>query len=234
MSEEVLIPPGFHLLGSRERPILFTPEMVRAILAGTKTVTRRPLKAPRWADPDSAFEIDDEGGVEAVCAATGCLAGVPCPYGVPGDRLWVRESVWFRASDGLTVYADGAMRVGRGFVPPPPSGLGDTDLARQGFARRTSIHLPRVASRITLEIVSVRVERLHLITDEDALAEGIERHELRFIGGRHRVRAKGRKVFNCARDAYFDCWDAMYASDPERRSGARPWVWRIEFRRIES
>jgi hypothetical protein len=125
-----------------ERPILFSGSMVRAILAGTKTVTRRIVRAPK--------SMRD-------------LASLRCPYGAPGDRLWVRET-WQtethpddRDAAKVSYRADGEVHC-----------EGDR------WTWRPSIHMPRWASRITLNVVSTRMERLHSITEEDAIAEGVD------------------------------------------------------------
>ena len=143
----------------KERAISFSEPMVIALprIVRAKTMTRRVAKLPRWAEPVSAteqFEIID-GRPHAISRKTGCLAEVHCPYGQPGDRLWVREH-YFKVQSGIAMYrADGK---GNQLKPPrwtPP------------------MLMPRWASRFTLEIIATRFERLHDITDEDCLREGI-------------------------------------------------------------
>lgn len=173
----------------KERPILFQGAMVRAILKGSKTQTRRIVKpAPpsntvamgRWQDPgpepaywafmrDGPAEPDHPfGGAE--------LHGEPwrCPYGQPGDRLWVRET-WAIVPRTAYARSDGVQQTLR------PDDDHDAVIYRAGWDRsdsgfrwRPSIHMPRWASRITLEITGVRVERLQDISEADAIAEGIE------------------------------------------------------------
>ena len=129
----------------KERPILFSAPMVRALLAGTKTQTRRVIKPRHLAffNQDAAAMLSDWNER-------------PLPYGKTGDRLWVRET-WHDASSSLhscALYrADGIDLHWDKWTP--------------------SIHMPRWASRITLEITSVRVETLGIISHEDALAEGV-------------------------------------------------------------
>jgi hypothetical protein len=172
-----------------ERGILFGVSMIRAILAGTKTQTRR-LVAPQ-PGPD------------------GIWSGRR-PYGVPGDHLWVRE-MWRPAPDG------------RGY-------LYAADLADDQRASRRpwrpSLLMPRVASRLTLLVEAVRMERLQAMTEADAAAEGIP-----FDGNRHRGapdpltgEAPG---FHSAVEAYAHWWDALCGEDSWRRN---EWVWVIQFR----
>lgn len=162
-----------------ERPILFSAPMVRAILDGRKTVTRRIVKP---VGNDDAFVLLDHGkwfwpyrsdDGESSITADGNETPHSCPYGQPGDRLWVREAFsgphCMDASDGCKA------------VPPSKWGdcsriwyWADGNPTEGDWTRpRPSIHMPRWASRITLEIVSVRVERLQDISYEDALAEGV-------------------------------------------------------------
>ena len=134
----------------KERPILFSGPMVRAILAGRKTQTRRIVK------PQSAVLTDQMArGFGVRPPAVENAAVIPCPYGQVGDRLWVREAWALHPEIGNLLYKadDGA-----------PS---DTRW-------RPSIHLPRKHSRILLEMTSIRVERLQTISWEDALAEGTD------------------------------------------------------------
>src|SRR3990167_9308272 len=117
-----------------ERPILFSGEMVKAILCGTKHCTRRIIKAPKWSTPDKA-------GVD-----------FPCRYGCEGDRLWCKET-FSMSGNGLFYRAtDAAGTIKISWTSP--------------------LFMRREYSRITLELVSVRVERLHDISREDVLAEG--------------------------------------------------------------
>ncbi|OQS36794.1 hypothetical protein B0T40_10425 [Chromobacterium haemolyticum] len=163
----------------KERPILFSGEMIRALLAGTKTQTRRVCKSQPYSNginfigndflchndylPPSAMLMDIRRG--RVEYTTSDLEGweVECPYGQPGDRLWVREAWAYgihalsaeRDEDGPFVYAADGTTQGR---------LCDR--------WRPSIHMPRAACRLVLEITDIRVERLQDITFADAQAEG--------------------------------------------------------------
>lgn len=126
----------------KERPIIFKAEMVRAILEGRKTQTRRVVKFGKHPNGSTNNHAP-------LCA---------CPHGIPGDRLWVREATWecVDNNDRLHYVADG---------PSPESG-------RRHYKKRPSIYMPRACSRIDLEITGVRVERLNDISEEDALREG--------------------------------------------------------------
>ena len=179
----------------KERPILFSGPLVRAILEGTKTQTRRIVKLPLIDRNGSGCEI-------AGCEINGMLREGRfdlCPYGQPGDRLWVRES-WQYADWTETGYpwigyrADGAKScideipeewserltdIWAKFWAAPSAKLSDPanyviDQRAAERKWRPSIHMPRWASRITLEITSIRVERLQDISEADAKAEGVE------------------------------------------------------------
>lgn len=133
-------------------PILFSRPMVQAILAGTKTQTRRVIKLPYWA------KLDSLSGDTVLCSASYDAPGsttLRCPLGGPGDRLWVRET--WRRDAGRVVYA--------------------ADLTEEEVDARSwkpSIFMPREASRTALEVVSVRVETVQDISEVDAVAEGID------------------------------------------------------------
>lgn len=140
---------------------------VRALLAGTKTQTRRVVKLPRWAHPDAEIELNADS-ISAgewpftSARATGCLAAISCPYGDFGDLLWVRET-WQSAEQDQ----DGNTDCYRADI--------DDVAAREGFGPWTpSIHMPRQASRLTLRLTDVRVQRLQEISEEEAKAEGVQ------------------------------------------------------------
>jgi hypothetical protein len=195
----------------KERPILFSGPMVRAILAGTKTQTRRVVK-PRFLWPirtRTGLTADEhQADIEAIVSF--------CPYGVPGDRLWVRETFCVFPEDapdgmGQNVY-----------YRADPHNLSDTALQtmqRNGVKWRPSIFMPRSASRILLEITDVRVERLQAISGPDCWAEGIE--------------AAG---WDCERygsvvECYRDLWEKINGAGSW---DANPWVWVVLFRRLLS
>jgi hypothetical protein len=178
---------------TKERPILFRPDMVKAILENRKTQTRRNIKV----SPD----INIGFGL--------------CPYGIPGDRLWIREpaklqSVCHERWRALLYEADEALIEYPWNSPSPFECLRWTP----------SIHMPRWACRLVVEIVSIRVERLQDISDADAIAEGITQGEDGFY-------SPGR----CA----YPSWSfrELYQSihGPEVWD-ANPWLWVIQFKRV--
>ena len=146
-----------------------------------------------------------------------------CPYGVPGDRLWVKETFCYGLTeDGL----DGVCY------------RATDDFCCEG-RWRPSIHMPRRASRITLEVVGVRVDRLQSISEEDAQAEGAERNVIGSerwhpeYGFRNRCihYPEGCECFPhaCAKDWYAKLWDSI---NGEGSWASNPWVWVVEFRRV--
>ena len=239
----------------RERPILFSAPMVRAILGGTKTQTRRMVKcnipicgvassedwvhcmAVRMPVYPSQEEINKKieqikGSIHPLISEFGHLFSVRCPYGKPGDRLWVREAFSGPHSvDGLPpsewnpcawncpiwYWADGNPIQGDWTRPRP------------------SIHMPRWASRILLEVTGVRVERIQDISEADAQAEGIVSRRI----GTGDARTGCRDAFGLACDdsvwasstiqAYGALWESINGPDSW---SANPWVWVVEFRRV--
>lgn len=205
----------------KQRPILFSTPMVRALLAGSKTQTRRALKVLpppgtfqvstyNHPDPRPHFFAWQELPHEAAMIADDWA--FPCPYGQPGDQLWVREA-WSHDAESLehcrASYEDA---MGPGSYGPYYRA---TESAPDTLRWKPSIHMPRWASRITLEITAVRVERLQDIGEADAKAEGMmcSAHPLR----------------DC-RMEYADLWEQLNGSGAWR---ANPWVWVVEFKRVK-
>ena len=227
----------------KERPILFSGSMVAALLAGTKTQTRRIVKLPHD-NPLGKWEPTTFGGsdggrtrdgktvpLERVIWHTRTGDSLCCPYGAPGDRLWVRET---HAIVPRTAYAhsEGVQQAIRHDDPLDH----DAAIFREGWTRsqsgfswRPSIHMPRWASRITLEVTDVRVERLQDIGEADALAEGIQRYSgpLRWV--RYIDALTGDAKHNTPRDAFRSLWESINGSSSW---DANPWIWAIEFRRL--
>ncbi|HCA6554183.1 TPA: hypothetical protein ACYERW_004167 [Escherichia coli] len=238
-----------------ERGMIFNGEMVRAILDGRKTQTRRIIKNQREGEGwsvKSAIEPRCHGHTHDwwLPTATRPYSALPrCPYGVVGDRIWVRET-WWQAGQSHARYPDddeygwyGSRRIlfAADGNPPNepndhyPNGLGGGKFSAAKpnhlWRKRPSIHMPRWASRILLEITDVRVERLNSISETDAEAEGIDMEALfdsqdcyDCIAGHNMT---GRPT---ATGAFKYLWETIYGSD---RWQTNPWVWVIEFKRIE-
>lgn len=220
------------VLEAKERPILFSGPMVRALLDGRKTQTRRavkPMRSQEFLTPEllaaapSAKMVDGWAGLEH--PKGGPLTAIRCPYGVPGERLWVRET-W-----GLNHY-----EYERGPIPKVrPADLEDQYLAyaateidseiRNELRWRPSIHMPRWACRLVLEITDVRVERLHEITEADAISEGADQYasstKLR------RDRPYDASLNGIYREGFSELWEAINGAGSW---DANPWVWAVSFR----
>lgn len=221
----------------KERPILFSGPMVRAILEGRKTVTRRAIKPQPFIDGSGNFCWNggnygqNENGPRSSALASPIPCSktkrVACPYGRPGDRLWVRET-WARVGN-----ADPGYLVYRATYPaclPPGLERVPADIRNAGYRWRPSIHMPRVNSRILLEITDVRVERLQDISEEQTLAEGIDLDRLADSQERYDMVADhnmtGRPT---AVGAFRDLWASINGIESW---DANPWVWVVEFKRV--
>lgn len=217
---------------TKERPILFSGPMVRAILEGRKTVTRRTIKQD-WIQSDRAPLETCKGVFHFWCSGEHS-----CPYGQPGDRLWVRETwgvishTWNEHGDMVDWVPDRpatAIRelpFGRGYysghviyaADGPNEWAGDDDGGGEPrSAWHPSIHMPRAASRILLEITDVRVERLQDITPSQCIAEGAWRIEDKELGRGHEAVA-----------AFQELWQSTGGDWDANR-----WVWVVEFRRVQ-
>lgn len=205
-----------------DRPILFRSPLVRAILDDRKTVTRRLCSAqPRLPGvtfaPDPAYPGAWLWGTPAETLGT-----VRCPYGAPGDRLWVKER-WRPAGRARTptgVYIDYSAGCETWVMPSPdPVKWGAADPGPM----RSPLYMPRWASRLTLDVVSVRAKRLWDIDDADARREGCDGHT---VDGR-----AGYPIGGSPRDEFRDLWDAINGTRPGASWSDNPWVWRVEFRR---
>lgn len=206
-----------------ERPILFSGAMVRALLDGRKTQTRRVVKLPHM-NPLGQWEPTTIGGPNGGCTKSGetipehvavwhtRTGDIVCaPYGVPGDRLWVREA--WAAEDALDDLAPRSIPPGGPIWYAADNSLrGLRGILHMG-KNRPGMFMPRWASRLTLEVVSVRVERLNEISEADARAEGMD-----------------ADVANSPRVWYMALWHAINAKRAPWASN--PWVWAITFRRV--
>ena len=208
----------------RERPIIFSVPMVRAILAGTKTQTRRVVKPQPSGGVSSVYLpfADDPNNWQGYSDLDGRIHWYGrCPYGQPGTTLWVREAwrvVWSSDNEPPREL-DAAYRFWYEADAPLQDGYGKL---------RPSIHMPRFASRITLEITSVRVERLQDISEADAAAEGVTpKWEPGFSG--RLMEALGGFSFRPAASAYADFCESLHGPGSW---DANPWVWVVEFKRI--
>lgn len=212
----------------KERPILFSAPMVRALLDGRKTQTRRAVKiSHRTPGLAACLMPTDPARVRPD------LAAELCPYGHPGDRLWVRESGWERSERTAKMMREGADTWPRfAYAADDWSDQDRADFKAWGFKARPSIHMPRWASRITLEITGVRVERLQEIIDADAEAEGIERTVCGDGWRRYADQASelvGIPPCETPRESYRSLWESINGLSSWHPN---PWVWVVEFRRV--
>ncbi len=204
----------------KERPILMSGQMIQAILADRKTQTRRVVKNPDWF---GCLTGDCPHNRQSECDAS--LAS-DCPYGQAGDRLWVRETWCCQMDNGLFVYDDKGTHLchyaADGVEVTADDGDGGQKYRKDGTEAspwRPSIFMPRWASRLTLEVVSARVEPLQAITEADALAEG-------FTAWTHRTEGQ-----ITARRGFMELWDKI--NGKRHPWDANQYVWAITFRRIE-
>ncbi|WP_421549159.1 hypothetical protein [Pseudomonas sp. QD4] len=234
----------------KERPILFNAPMVRATLEGRKTVTRRAVNPqPRLTDGSGfawkghLFGCGSDDRETSRNFSQHC-----CPFGKPGDRLWVRET-WGVISHDFDEHGNmidwepdrpaspiREMRFGQGYYSGHVIYRADGEAAWAGdddgggddrSAWKPSIHMPRVASRILLEITAVRVERLQDISEDQAKAEGVrlytdhaELGDWWHVEGIETYSADPRKSFELLWQSTGGNWNA------------NPWVWVVEFKRV--
>ena len=224
----------------KEHPILFSGPLVRAILDGRKTQTRRLLRVQPGSDV-ATFDNDGEGGRWHSCSNPGRIGstfpgatdpdrigywrdpvGIRCPYGQPGDRLWVRESwrsVGWRPENGHWIeYAADNAKVWR----EAPKDVLSVDVYNHAHPDRwrPSIHMPRWASRISLEVTEVRVQRIQEITEEDARAEGVPAIP--------RLDGSDPRYY---RQSFAALWDSLAPAGQEWAD--TPWVWAVTFKRVQ-
>lgn len=210
----------------KERPILFSAEMVRAILEGRKTQTRRVVKnADYYGCPTGDCPHGDVGMCHASMNSADVLAD--CPYGVSGDRLWVRESLFY-GDEGWCYRADGSPVM----VDPKHESQMVAWAHHKEADTCSSIHMPRFASRITLEVVSLRGQRVQDITEDDAKAEGVAALPRSFADAGSVYRGNPQSPERAlATDAFRDLWDRI--NGKKYPWSPKLWVWAIEFKRFE-
>lgn len=267
-----------------DRPILFSGPMVRAILDGRKTQTRRvvatrhPIEFLGGLGQESDlsawgwfFDGPQRHGYMVLARGMdephdhGC-SSIPCPYGEPGDRLWVRET-WrtSRSLDALSPQRieEQARKAGATHGPFAPAlyvadGNSLTaDLPEGGWGKtRVSIHMPRWASRLTLEVTDVRVQRLQEISEEDAAAEGVQsvvyeswtaydpetegypsfgaEPDAEMIARRRleNVRHHGPRIISTAKEQFRLLWASINGERQGCAWESNPWVWAITFKRL--
>lgn len=219
-----------------EKPIIFKTEMVRAILDGRKTQTRRIIKID---SPTLEFDAVNPPWPTCEFSDGSGFNKVPCKYGQPGDRLWVRESFQYdKYPTGPLMSDERTVCVYRADVP----------YEMNCDKWKPSIHMPRWASRITLEITNVRVERLQDISEEDAQAEVISRQiahgqELGWRNylwhGDHGQYGLGNKksdawpwqysTYKDAKGCFSSLWELINGPGAWDKN---PWVWVIEFKKV--
>jgi len=210
----------------KEHPILFSGAMVRAILDGSKTQTRRVIKK---IDPDCDGlkfggkywqmqwnkSSNENGGLLEI-------VDIKCPYGKVGDRFWVRETWKEGTSDSHKCWgyrADMKYQCGK-------------DIPDDGLQKwKPSIFMPRSHCRIKLDITNIRAERLNDISEGDAIAEGIHRTTGEYwSGGLHKIKGT-TKHLPSPQAGYQDLWDSINGKTIPWASN--PWVWVVEFKRVE-
>ncbi|MLT90651.1 hypothetical protein DRW69_15325 [Salmonella enterica subsp. enterica] len=218
----------------KERGMIFNSEMVRAILEGRKTQTRRIMKVQPGTPEFGLRRIIEsskanENGMyfwsqDDACGIKARSKPFLFPYGEVGDRIWVRET-WQVIHDHIDESSHVEYRTYAQSIPKEKDRywhtvyaehFGDESREDRGFPWRPAIHMPRWASRITLEITDVRVERLNSISDSDASKEGCCIADM--------------ESGDCLSDVFTRLWTSIYGDDSWQ---ANPWVWVIEFKRVE-
>jgi hypothetical protein len=202
----------------KERPILFSGEMVRAILDGRKTMTRRVVKPQPFFNYAGFLAWKTSGCLQNMGRTAEEMLAKHCPYGQPGDRLWVRETI--STPMGAIVYR---------------ADLNGNELIEIGGGRKyhwtPSIHMPRWASRVNLEISDVRVEPLNIISNQDIIREGVRSESCNIC-----VHSGGSGCEHCFSllNNFRDLWDLI--NGRPRKDGqdiswsANPFVWVVSFK----
>jgi len=194
----------------KERPIIFSADSVRAILDGRKSQTRRVVTPQPKVELFPFIGADNKptGEFAFVDHPRVVSKHLRCPYGVPGDRLWVRETWSWRSGD---ILADKAHEKYAIYAADNPNDCGKY---------KSAMFMPRWASRITLEITSVRVQRVQEISADDCIAEGLS------------TTLREHDAVSALRTAYEQMWNSLNAKRGYPWE-SNPWVWVLEFKRIE-
>lgn len=227
----------------KERGMIFNSEMVRAILDGRKTQTRRPIKWKQTRFTEIGEREDGGYWPWSEDAEHACDFWHPCPFGAVGDRIWVRET--FCPVDdtqyGGEKWVD--YRATPKFEASHPAGWDSAPNDAEALKWRPSIHMPRWASRILLEITDVRVERLNAISEEDAQREGVhtEVWDQTVVARNYAARDEFFQFWSedmphyvemnqLYRSSFRSLWESIYGAENWL---ANPWVWVIEFKHVE-
>jgi hypothetical protein len=220
----------------KERPILMSGAMVRALLDGSKTQTRRVVKPQPPAEAKDVFTFHHPDPRTHFYGFDGEALmdwAQPCPYGEAGDRLYVRET-WQHSNHPCGPYEDDCIVFYRADYLDDPLGA-DLERSKDGIRRewRPSIHMPRGASRITLEVTGVRVERLQEISHDDALAEGVANFASTLNDEPHpsgESPEQASRRLKWPQRQFLALWESINGADSWT---ANPWVWVVEFRKID-
>jgi hypothetical protein len=204
----------------KQRPILFSKPMVFAIMDGIKTQTRRVVKPQP--DEYAAMQGDQCMLVHDSSPDMHNSELIACPYGKPGDQLWVKETVWVDADT-------------KEFKWYAHQRIFKVDRVRDNARLWPSIHMKRAWSRIQLEITGIRVERLQDISEDDAKAEGVESDHTEFemiywVEGVTGYKLSERYAAS-AKEAYQRLWETI---NGDGSWDANPWVWVVEFKVVKS
>ena len=199
----------------KERPILFSTSMVKAILEGRKTQTRRFVNPQPTFSENTGFHWKGYMyGIGSNYAETvSNFVNTSCPFGKVGDRLWVRESWYQKGTVGRSYPDDDEYQF---FGHKQAAYVANGDAPKDWtFRKRPSIHMPRWACRLVLEITNIRVELLNDITKDDAVAEGMVADD-----------------DYCAEEYFSKLWNEINGWD-KKGWNANPWVWVVEFKVIQ-
>jgi hypothetical protein len=227
----------------KERPILFSGAMVRALLDGSKTQTRRLMKAkpsdecPKEMWPHALKDIvewREQNGRWFGLMGWRSLADADCPYGYPGDRLWVRESFHHEDAEYLPEASNSVP-----LIPASTVYRADMSVETLAFEKRVgvprdmrwtpSIHMPRKLSRILLEVTGIRIELVQAITEADAMAEGVKRDTEPCDHARQSCEDIGC-LGKTHKASFCNLWCDLNGIPSWTQN---PWVWVVEFKRIE-